>query len=120
MSQRLDRINELMKREISTIVQRDFEFRNVLVTISDVEITDDIREGKVFVSVLGGSAEPVLEKLNQKRGSIQSQVAKRVTLRCTPVLTFRVDNSAERGVSIVNLLEEVDKLPTADPLEGEK
>jgi len=65
MSQRLDRINELMKREISSIVQRDFEFPNVLVTISDVEITDDLREGKVFVSVLGGALEPVLEKLNK-------------------------------------------------------
>lgn len=117
MSQRLDRINELMKREISTVVQRDFEFKDVLVTVSDVEITDDLREGKVFVSVLGGEAGPVLDKLNQKRGGIQSAVAKRVTLRCTPVLTFRADHSAERGVEIVNLLEEVDKLPTADPVD---
>ena len=42
MSQRLDRINELMKREISSIVQKDFEFKNALVTISDVEVTQDL------------------------------------------------------------------------------
>ncbi|GAA5494963.1 ribosome-binding factor A [Rubritalea squalenifaciens DSM 18772] len=119
MSQRLDRINELMKREISTVVQRDFEFKNVLVTISDVEITDDLREGKVFVSVLGGSAQPVLDKLNASKGPIQSRVAKRVTLRCTPVLTFREDSSAQRGVDVINLLEEVDKLPTAPEVDEE-
>lgn len=120
MSQRLDRINELMKREISTVVQRDFEFKNVLVTISDVEITDDLREGKVFVSVLGGPVQPVLDKLNANNGPIQSRVAKRVTLRCTPVLSFRADTSAQRGVDIVNLLDEVEKLPTAPEADEEE
>ena len=119
MSQRLDRINELMKREISTIVQKDFEFKNALVTISDVEVTQDLREAKVFVSVLGGNMENVLEKLTVNKGSIQSGVNKRVTLRCTPVLLFRGDTSAERGVGIVNLLEEVDQLPTAKDAEDE-
>lgn len=114
MSQRLDRINELMKREISLIVQKDFEFKNSLVTISDVEVTQDLREAKVFVSVLGGHMDKVLEKLTSNKGSIQARVSKRITLRCTPVLMFRGDKSAERGVSIVNLLDEVDKLPTAD------
>ena len=118
MSQRLDRINELMKREISTIVQKDFEFKNSLVTISDVEVTQDLREAKVFVSVLGGHMDNVLDKLTASKSSIQSQVNKRVTLRCTPVLMFRGDTSAERGVGIVNLLDEVDQLPTADEVEG--
>lgn len=113
MSQRLDRINELMKREISSIVQKDFEFPNSLVTISDVEVTQDLREAKVFVSVLGGHMNKVLEKLTSNKGSIQSRVNKRITLRCTPVLMFRGDTSTERGVGIVNLLDEVDKLPTA-------
>lgn len=114
MSQRLDRINQLMKREISTIVQKDFEFKNALVTISDVEVTQDLREAKVFVSVLGGNMDNVLERLTAKKGSIQSRVNKRITLRCTPVLMFRGDTSTERGVGIVNLLDEVDQLPTAD------
>ena len=114
MSQRLDRINELMKREISSIVQKDFEFANSLVTISDVEVTQDLREAKVFVSVLGGHMDKVLEKLTSNKSSIQSRVNKRITLRCTPVLMFRGDTSVERGVGIVNLLDEVDKLPTAD------
>ena len=119
MSQRLDRINELLRREISTVVQREFEFRDCLVTVSAVEITQDLREAKVFVSILGTPPGSVLEKLNQKRGMIQSRIAKRVVLRCTPILSFRVDSSAERGVEMVNILDEVEKLPKA-PLEDEK
>lgn len=53
MSQRLDRINELLRREISTVLQRDFEFGGALVTINGVEITQDLREAKVFVGVMG-------------------------------------------------------------------
>ena len=116
MSQRLDKINELLRREISTILQKDFEFTNALVTVGGVEITQDLREAKVFIGVLGGSEENVLEQLAQKRGLVQSRIAKRVVLRCTPILDFRIDKSAERGVEMVNILEEVDKLPKA-PLE---
>jgi len=72
------------------------------------------------VSILGTPPGSVLEKLKQKRGLIQSRIAKRVVLRCTPVLMFRVDNSAERGVEMVNVLDEVDKLPKAPPLEDEE
>lgn len=117
MSQRLTKINELMKREISSFIQKEFEFKNALVTVSGVEITDDLREGKVFISVLGGNMNNVLEKLTAAKTTIQRHINKRVTLRCTPVLMFRPDTSAERGVGIVNLLDEVAKLPTAPPLE---
>ncbi|NWK56080.1 30S ribosome-binding factor RbfA [Verrucomicrobiaceae bacterium N1E253] len=120
MSQRLDRINELLRREISTVVQKDFEFPNLLVSVNGVEITPDLREAKVFVGVLGGPSGGVMEKLSQKRGLIQSRVAKRVVLRCTPILSFRLDTSAERGVEMVNILDEVEKLPKAPPVEEDE
>ena len=65
------------------------------------------------ISVLGGEAKSVTEKLNKDHGAIQSKVMKRVVLKSTPVLRFHHDSSAERGVEIVNLLEEVDKIPKA-------
>lgn len=117
MSKRLDRVNELLRREISAVVQRDFEWKNALVTISEVTVTQDLKEAKVFVSILGGSAPGILEQLTRKKGFIQSKVGKRVVLRNTPVLMFRHDSSAVRGVDVVNLLDEVDKIPTAPPLE---
>ena len=115
MSQRLDRINELLRREISTVVQRDFEFGGALVTVSGVDITQDLREAKVFVGVLGGYGAKVIVQLTQRRALIQSRVAKRVVLRCTPRLDFRLDTSAARGVDMINVLDEVDKIPKAPP-----
>ena len=119
MSHRLDRVNELLKREISAVVQRDYEWRGLLVTVNEVEVTQDLKEAKVWISVLGGHAGPVLEKLNNDHGHIQSRVMKRVVLKSTPILSFRHDASAERGVGIVNLLDEVAKLPKAKEEAGE-
>ncbi|MGJ8677086.1 MAG: 30S ribosome-binding factor RbfA [Akkermansiaceae bacterium] len=119
MSQRLDRINELLRREISTIIQQDFEFGGALVTVHAVEITQDLREAKVFIGVICGYGAKVIEQLGQKRGLIQKRVAKRVVLRCTPVLDFRLDTSAAKGVDMVNILDEVEKIPKA-PLEDDK
>jgi len=113
MSKRLDRVNELLRREISAVVQKDYEWNGKLVTVNDVEVTQDLKEGKVWIGVLGGSHETVIEKLNHDHGAIQSKIMKRIVLKSTPVLRFRFDGSAERGVDIVNLLQEVDKLPKA-------
>jgi ribosome-binding factor A len=120
MAKRLDRVNALLLREISAVVQRDFEWKNALVTITDVDVTQDLKEAKVFVSILGGSTPGILDQLSRKRGFIQGKIAKRVTMRSTPVLSFRIDDSAVRGVEVVNLLDEVDKLPTAPPAEDEE
>ncbi len=116
MSRRLDRVNELLRREIGAVLQKDYEWKNLLVTVSEVEVTQDLKEGKVWTSVLGGDAGPVISRLNKEHGSIQAKVMKRVVLKSTPVLRFQHDSSASRGVTIVNLLEEVEKLPKA-PVE---
>lgn len=115
----MDRVNELLRREISSVIQHDYEWKGALVTISGVEITNDLKEGKVWTSVLGGSSEPILKKLNRDHGTIQSKVMKRVVLKSTPVLRFFCDQSTERGVDMVNLLDEVDKLPKAPVEESE-
>jgi ribosome-binding factor A len=113
MSRRTDRVNELLRREIGNVIQKDYEWHGKLVTVNDVEITQDLKEGKVWVGVLGGEAAPVIDKLNRDHGAIQGKVMKRVVLKSTPVLRFHHDASAARGVGIVNLLDEVDKLPKA-------
>jgi len=117
MSRRLDRVNELLRREIGNVVQKDYEWHGKLVTISEVDVTQDLKEGKVWTSVLGGDAQPVIDKLNRDHGSIQSKVMKRVVLKSTPVLSFHHDSSASRGVDMVNLLDEVEKLPKAPEAE---
>ena len=121
-TRRLDKVNELMKREIGTFIQKEFEWPGTIVSILDVEITEDLKEGRVWVGVVGRMASAqVIEKLSRKRGEIQKAVSKRVVLRNTPKLTFKHDNSAQRGVNLVNLLDDIEQnLPKAPPLpEGE-
>ena len=121
-TRRLDKVNELMKREIGTFVQKEFEWPGTIVSILDVEITEDLKEGRVWVGVVGRMAPAqVIDKLSRKRGDIQRAVSRRVVLRNTPKLTFRHDDSARRGVSMVNLLDDIEQnLPKAPPLpEGE-
>lgn len=121
-SRRLDKVNELMKREIGTFVQKEFEWPGTIVSILDVEVTEDLKEGRVWVGVVGRMhPDQVLDKLNRNRGDIQRAVSRRVTLRNTPRLTFKHDNSAQRGVAMVNLLDDIERnLPKAPPLpEGE-
>lgn len=121
-SRRLDKVNELMKREIGTFVQKEFDWPGTIVSILDVEITEDLKEGRVWVGVVGRMApSQVIEKLSRKRGDIQRAVSRRVVMRNTPKLTFRHDDSARRGVSMVNLLDDIEQnLPKAPPLpEGE-
>ncbi|MBK1828953.1 30S ribosome-binding factor RbfA [Haloferula rosea] len=120
MSLRLTRVNELLKREIGGVVQRDYEWGGALVTVNAVEVTQDLKEAKVWIGVLAGNFSNVLERLNKEHGSIQRKVMKRVVLKSTPVLTFRHDGSAERGVEIVNLLQEVDELPKAPEVDEDE
>ncbi len=123
MSNRLARVSELLKRELGTCLERDFDFKDVLVTIHDVDVTPDLRHAHVFVGVVGDPQRrrSVLEQLERKRGHIQSQVMKRVVLKYTPQLHFRVDDSIERGVRVVNLLDEIARdLPPDETDEGEE
>ena len=117
MSRRLDRVNELLKREISRVLQRDFEWKGSLVTVNAVEVSQDLKDARVYIGVLGGHEEKVIDRLNGERGSIQGRVMKRVVLKNTPVLRFVGDDSVVRGVDIVNLLDEVAELPVAPPEE---
>ncbi len=111
MKNRLPRVNELIQRELGTIIQRDFEFPGVLVTINDVEITPDLKHCAVYIGVLGNAlqAEEILEKLMAKRSHLQKRLMGRITLKFTPHLSFKLDNSIERGVRITTIMETIDQ-----------
>lgn len=115
MSQRMLRVQELFKRELSTIFQRDYNVDGILLTINEVEITPDLREGTVYLGIIGDKikADRMMRRLNTDHGTLQKKVAKRVTLRYTPVLKFVRDDSIERGVHILSVIQELDNLPTA-------
>jgi len=100
----------LLKREIGTILSRDYAF-DALVTINDVDVTPDLRKGHVFLGIIGaeGRDEAIVSRLNRDRGSIQKRLAKRVVLKFTPKLSFKADGSVERGVRTLSILEELEE-----------
>ncbi len=120
MSQRLSKINELLKREIVTCVERNFEFENLLVTIHGVETSPNLKAARVFVGIIGekGKAKSALAQLNRKSGFIQNEMMKRVTLRNTPALKFVSDESVERGVHVISILDELGEINLAEESES--
>ncbi|MGZ5003578.1 MAG: 30S ribosome-binding factor RbfA, partial [Chthoniobacterales bacterium] len=98
MKHRLLRVNEVVKRELSTIITREMTFEDVLVTLHQVDVTPDLKNAHVFVSVLGkGNANAVIEKLESNRTHLQAELSKNVVLKYTPHLNFHLDDSIERG-----------------------
>jgi ribosome-binding factor A len=119
MKHRLLRVNEVVKRELSMIITRDMKFEDVLVTVNTVDVTPDLRNAHVFVSVLGkGSAPAVIASLNAKNTVLQAEMSKTVILKYTPHLTFHLDDSIERGARVFKILEEIGPVPGDD--DGEQ
>jgi len=107
MSNRIARVRELLKREISTCIERDFDFPGKLVSIHDVDVTPDFKKAHIFLGVIGGDIGEVVRKLNKKRGQIQNTVNKRVVLKYTPTYEFHGTDSIERGVHVMSVLDDL-------------
>ena len=109
MKHRLLRVNEVVKRELSGIIAREITFENALVSISHVEVTPDLKNAHVHVSVLGAGAGPgVIEQLEAHRPAIQAELARRVVLKYTPHLAFHLDESIKRGSRVIEILQELE------------
>ncbi len=109
MKHRIERVCEVLKRELGRTILRELTFSTPLVTISGVEITPDLKQAHVYVSALGNDAQRqnVLTVLEQNRGMLQAQVSKRVVLKHTPHLNFKLDDSIERGSRVLNILDDL-------------
>jgi len=103
------RVNEVVKRELSGIIAREMNFEGVLVSINHVDVASDLKNAHVFVSVLGTEAgESVISKLNSHRATLQAELARHVTMKFTPHLIFRLDNSIERGARVIEIMQEME------------
>ncbi|MFN7563383.1 MAG: 30S ribosome-binding factor RbfA [Prosthecobacter sp.] len=114
MSLRLDKVCELMRRELSLVVEKDYRPEDGLLTVHEVVVTPDLKHATVYVGVIGKphQQEAIVERLNRARGSIQRDLYKRVKLRNSPPLHFRLDHTTERAVPLVQL---IDNLPPPAP-----
>jgi ribosome-binding factor A len=116
MKHRLERVNELLKRELGDLLNREVSFEAALVTVQQVDITPDLKHAHVFISVIGSEeqAKAAMAKLHESRSNLQRLLSKRVVLKYTPHLHFKLDEAIERGTRVINILSEID-IPPDEP-----
>lgn len=111
MSQRITRINELLRREVSEQMRRYYRADTAAITISDVDCSSDLRNARIYFSVLGDDAQ--IEEANQlfrKIGKdLRQRVSKHVILKYFPRFDFIYDPSLERGAGINDILDQLDQ-----------
>lgn len=108
MTRRTERTNELIKREISKLLEREVNDPRLsgLISVTEVSISVDLKHAKVFVSVLTeDNKKEVLEGFNTASGFLRRELASHLKMRYTPQLSFHYDDSIERGTRLLKLIE---------------
>ena len=114
MKHRLERVNEVVKRELSELISRELNFEPaVLVTIPAVDISPNLKQCTVYVSVIGASHQKsdVITELQEHRITLQRELSKRVVLKYTPHLHFKLDDSIERGSRVLEIIQDLEEPP---------
>src|SRR5919108_973884 len=108
MSDRMRRVNETVKQVLSEAVGELKDPRIGFVTVTGVETSPDLRQARVFVSVLGDERkrEKTLAGLAAAHGVLQARIARELRMKRTPQLAFEYDQSVERGVRMARLIDE--------------
>ena len=109
---RMQRVQELMKQELSKIILQDLKDPRIgFVTVTAVDVSSDLRNARVYVSLMG-SEQQIADSwrgLQSSRGFLRREIGHRVRLRYTPELTLELDKSVDYGVHIQELLQKIKK-----------
>jgi ribosome-binding factor A len=110
MSNRTLRVNELIQREISDILRKRYQSEAVAITISEVRVAPDLRDARVFISVIGTEefADAKLAWLRAKAPEIREEVGRRIVLKYLPRFEYMRDKTAVRGARILQVLDEIE------------
>ncbi len=107
---RLEKMAEEIRREVSGILTEHVKDpRLAMVTVTRVEVSNDIGAARIMVSVLGDEKkqEQAMQALEKARGYIRTELSSRIRLRQSPEISFRLDKSIEHGIRISSILEEL-------------
>jgi ribosome-binding factor A len=112
MSNRPERVAQLMRREIAEVLMRRLRDPRVtgMVSVTDVEVTHDLSSARIFVSIMpdGPERKRALDALQSAAGYIRHELAPRLGLREVPELRFVLDTSIERGARVDELLRRIE------------
>lgn len=115
---RADRVGEAIRAEVATFLREGAKDPRLvgLVTITGVDVARDLRHARVFVTVMGSDSEraATLDALDSMKGHLRSRLAKRLSLRVAPELSFRTDDSVARAARIESLLAQVREQKSGD------
>jgi ribosome-binding factor A len=113
---RLERVNELIRRELGDLLRREMIFDAQLVTIQQVDVTPDLKHAHIYMSVIGSTeqAKHVITQLKGMRGQLQYLLSRRVIIKYTPQLHFKLDEGIERGTRVIHLMDELNLLPAVE------
>lgn len=109
---RANRVAEQMKKDLGEIISLKLKDPRIgFVTVTDVEVTGDLQQAKVFISVLGDEEDKqeTLKGLSKAKGFIRTEIGKRIRLRKTPELIFEFDEAIEYGNRIETILRELNE-----------
>lgn len=123
-SRRVERVAELIKREVSQLLLSGIKDDRVgagMVSVTDVDVSGDLQHAKIFVSVYGTdeARQAAMAGLKSATGYVRSEIGQRVRLRRTPEIVFLEDRSIERGTKVLSLLNRLNQERAADPGEEE-
>ncbi len=111
MAHRIERVSNLIRHEISELLQHQVKDPRLgdFVAVTEVSLSPDLRQAKVFVSCMGSEEKKreTLSGLTAASGFFRSRLAKRLRLRHIPELSFHWDDSIERGAHLLQLIDEV-------------
>lgn len=111
-SNRMNKIDEEIKKEVSSIISTELKNPHLtgLISVSKVKTTPDLRFAKIYVTMINEkSKKENLSILKQSSGYIRSAIAKKINLRYTPELVFEFDESLEYGSRIDEILKDITK-----------
>ena len=107
---RIGRIDEEYRKELSQIISYDLKNPNVtgMISVTKVKVTTDLKYAKIYVSILNSkNIKETMDGLKKSSGFIRSELAKRINLRNTPELIYEIDDSIEYGAKIDSILKEI-------------
>jgi len=122
MTHRIQRLNSLLRHEISELLQRQVKDPRLgsFVTVTEVSISPDLRQARIFVSHIGSEEEKqeTLSALASASSFFRRELTKRLRLRRIPELSFQWDDSIERGVHLLKLIDQVTTDNTTNQRSG--
>ena len=124
-SRRVEKVSALIRKEMSELLMhdiRDHRLQESFITITEVDVSGDLQQCRIFVRVLGEDSqkEQVLRALEAATGFLKGELGRRLQMRRAPEIVFKLDKGMEKGASVMNLLGQLEEeRKTRDRLKRE-